>query len=208
MAPQRRTSSSKEKERASEREKIKGEKRKDARKKELRGVKKGAVRGKKTSGSPRARAAALGAKKLRVHFRRPRGAAAAAVESRDKGCLIQGPTHTYSGPRMREPSPGSPLSLVLSRNSLRRPSILLHALLSSFGLHVRERLCIYARVTHEPFRSTCCLPSPLYGYRKTQLRPTFKALRPGLFPQTFPRSSCPRRLLLLPGRISGKPLTA
>ena len=35
----------------------------------------------------------LGAKKLRVHFRRPRGA---AVEFRDKGYLIQGPTHTQS----------------------------------------------------------------------------------------------------------------
>ena len=37
------------------------------------------------------------AKKLRVHFRRPRGGERAhprPLDSRDKGCLIQGPTHT------------------------------------------------------------------------------------------------------------------
>lgn len=34
-----------------------------------------------------------------VHFRRPRDVRCAAVESRDKGCLIQGLTHTLSTSR-------------------------------------------------------------------------------------------------------------
>lgn len=39
------------------------------------------------------------AKKLRVYFRRPRGGERAhprPLDSRDKGCLIQGPTHTHT----------------------------------------------------------------------------------------------------------------